>query len=75
MTTRHKLRMAFITIVLLPTSCLAGKSASDQLDVRTEAGAVVAAPNWYENVLWLLALVLMLVWAWAMNRLWNSADK
>ena len=71
---RLKLRMAFITIVLLPTSCLAGKSASDQLGLRTPGGATIAGPTWYENILWLLALALMLVWAWAMNRLWNSRD-
>jgi len=73
--TRHKLRMAFVTVVLLPTSCLAGKSASDQLDARTDGAIIASGPNWYENLLWLIALALMVVWAWAMNRLWNSKDQ
>lgn len=72
MTSRQKLRMAFITIVLLPTSCLAGKSASNMLESRSDEGAIMAGPHWYENILWLLALALMLVWAWAMNRLWQG---
>jgi len=74
MTTRHKLRMAFITIVLLPTSCLAGNSASNMLAGRSDAGRVTAPPQAYENILWLAALALMLVWAWAMNRLWQSRN-
>lgn len=66
------LRSVVLTVVLLPTSCLAGKSASDKLDARTSG--FPEAPYWYENVLWLVAIALMLVWAWAIKRLWEGAE-
>jgi uncharacterized membrane protein YhdT len=66
------LRSVVLTLVLLPTSCLAGSMAADRLDARTSGFA--NSPLWYENVLWLVAVVLMLVWAWAIKRLWEAEN-
>lgn len=68
------LRMIVLTLVLLPTSCFAGKTASDMMSARTMPGAPLDAPLWFENILWLVALTLMFVWAWAINRV-RQRDK
>ncbi|RJY09819.1 hypothetical protein [Aurantiacibacter aquimixticola] len=74
MNRRRILRSAILTLVLLPTSCLAGVTASDRMDARIIARGGAQDPLWYENLLWLVALALMLVWAWAMKRLWEGAE-
>ena len=64
------IRSVLLTLVLLPTSCAAGSMAGYRASDRTNGDVV--GPLWYENLLWLVALGLMLVWAWALKRLWEG---
>ncbi len=72
MNTRLVIRSVILTLVLLPTSCVAGSMAADRLDARTSGFAL--GPMWYENLLWLVAIALMLVWAWAIKRIWEEVE-
>ncbi|VVT06349.1 hypothetical protein [Erythrobacter sp. EC-HK427] len=66
------IRSVLLTLVLLPTSCVAGSMAAERAALRLDGHIVYDGPLWYENVLWLTALGLMLVWAWAIKRLWGG---
>ena len=74
MSRRLVLRSVFLTVVLLPTSCVAGSMAADRSEMRLNGHFVYEGPLWYENLLWLVAIALMLTWAWAMKRLWERAE-
>ena len=61
--------IAIVTLTVLPASCLAGATASNFMSGRQIGGVPLTGAGWLENALWLVAAALVLVWAWAVNRI------
>lgn len=70
--TRKPLLALLTSLLLLPASCACGVMANDIQSVRLGASAGEGGPLWLENLLWLGALALMLVWAHRINRLYRT---
>ncbi len=70
--TRKPLLALLTSVLLLPASCAFGYTANRMQGVRmgTEGGA--ASPLWVENILWIGALALMLVWARQVSKIYRS---
>ena len=69
--TRKPLVALLTSVLLLPASCAFGISANRMQGVRLGTAAGGGGPLWAENLLWIGALVLMLVWARQINRLYR----
>lgn len=70
--TRKPLLALLTSVLLLPASCAFGYTANRMQGVRmgTEGGA--ASPLWVENILWIGALALMLVWARQVSKIYRG---
>ena len=70
--TRKPLLALLTSVLLLPASCACGYTANRMQGVRmgTEGGA--ASPLWAENLLWIGALALMLVWARQVSKIYRA---
>ena len=70
--TRKPLLAILTSVLLLPASCACGYTANRMQGARlgTEGGA--GGPLWAENLLWIGALALMLVWARQIGKLYKS---
>ena len=66
--------IAIVTLTVLPASCLAGATASQFMSGRQIGGVPLTGAGWLENVLWLVAASLVLVWAWAVNRILKRGE-
>ncbi|MDO9369895.1 MAG: hypothetical protein Q7T68_15115 [Sphingopyxis sp.] len=74
--TRKPLVSIVTSILLLPASCACGVMANDIQSVRLGTAAGEGGPLWFENLLWIGALALMLLWARQIGRLYRTdADK
>jgi hypothetical protein len=69
--TRKPLLALLTSLLLLPASCACGVMANDIQSVRLGASAGEGGPLWLENLLWIGALALMLVWAHRIKRLYR----
>ena len=69
---RKPLLVVLTSVLLLPASCACGYSANRMQGVRmgTEGGTV--SPLWAENLLWIGALALMLVWARRVSKIYRA---
>lgn len=70
--TRKPLLAALTSILLLPASCAFGVTANRMQGVRLGTSAGEGGPLWMENLLWVAALALMLVWAHRIKRLYRT---
>ncbi|WP_260582829.1 hypothetical protein [Sphingopyxis sp. PET50] len=61
--TRKALLLLLTSVLLLPASCACGYTANRMQGVRLGTEGGTASPLWTENMLWIGALGLMLVWA------------
>jgi len=70
--TRKPLLALLTSVLLLPASCACGYSANRMQGVRlgTEAGA--GSPLWIENLLWLGALALIILWARQIAKIYRA---
>lgn len=66
---RRLLFAALLSLVLLPASCACGALAGGMRAARIDPHMRSASGGAGENLLWLAALALMIVWAWAAARL------
>jgi hypothetical protein len=65
--------VAFLTsVLLLPASCVCGVMANDIQSVRLGTAAGEGGPLWTENLLWIGALALILLWARQIGRLYRT---
>lgn len=70
--TRKPLVVLLTSILLLPASCACGVMANDIQSVRLGTAAGAGGPLWVENLLWIGALALMLLWARQIGRLYRT---
>ena len=70
--TRKPLLVLLTSLLLLPASCACGYGANRMQGVRlgTEGGA--DSPLWIENLLWLGALALIILWARQIKRIYRT---
>jgi len=70
--TRKPLLAVLTSVLLLPASCACGYTANRMQGARlgTEGGA--GGPLWAENLLWIGALALMLVWARQVSKIYRT---
>ena len=70
--TRKPLLALLTSVLLLPASCACGYSANRMQGVRlgTEAGG--GSPLWIENLLWLGALALIILWARQVSKIYRG---
>lgn len=60
---RKPLLALLASVLLLPASCAGGVAANGMQAVRLGTAAGAGGPLWLENLLWIGALALMLLWA------------
>lgn len=71
--TRKPLIAVLTSVLLLPASCACGIMADSMRAGRSlQMEASINGPLWVENLLWIGALALMLVWARQMGRLYSE---
>lgn len=70
--TRKPLVALLTSVLLLPASCAFGITASRMQGVRLGTAAGAGGPLWAENLLWIGALALMLVWARQIKRIYHT---
>jgi hypothetical protein len=70
--TRKPLLALLASVLLLPASCACGYSANRMQGVRlgTEGGA--DSPLWIENLLWLGALAMIILWARQIAKIYRT---
>jgi len=68
--TRKALLGLLTSILFLPASCACGVLANDIQSARLGTSAGEGGPLWLENLLWIGALALMLLWARQIKRLY-----
>ncbi|WP_077145092.1 hypothetical protein [Sphingopyxis sp. KK2] len=70
--TRKPLLALLTSVLLLPASCACGYTANRMQGVRMGTEGGEASPLWVENLLWIGALALMLVWARQVSKIYRS---
>lgn len=70
--TRKPLLALLTSLLLLPASCACGYSANRMQGVRMGAESGAASPLWAENILWIGALALILVWARQVSKIYRT---
>lgn len=60
------------SVLLLPASCACGYTANRMQGVRLGSEGGLGGPLWIENLLWIGALALMLVWARQIGKLYKA---
>lgn len=70
--TRKPLVALLTSILLLPASCACGVVANGMQGVRLGTDAGAGGPLWIENLLWIGALALMILWARKIGRLYRT---
>ena len=69
---RRPLVALLASVLLLPASCAFGVTANRMQGARLGTSAGEGGPLWVENLLWIGAIVLMLVWARQIGRLYRT---
>lgn len=66
------LLLLLTSLLLLPASCACGYTANRMQGVRlgTEGGAT--SPLWAENMLWIGALALIILWARQVSKIYRT---
>lgn len=70
--TRKPLLALLTSVLLLPASCACGYSANRMQGVRLGSEAGAGSPLWIENLLWLGALVLIILWARQIAKIYRT---
>lgn len=70
--TRKPLLALLASVLLLPASCACGYTANRMQGVRMGTEGGTASPLWAENMLWIGALALMLVWARQVSKIYRA---
>ncbi|MGH6652554.1 MAG: hypothetical protein ACREB7_15630 [Sphingopyxis sp.] len=70
--TRKPLLVLMASLLLLPASCACGYTANRMQGVRLGSEGGAASPLWAENLLWIGALVLMLLWARQVSKIYRT---
>lgn len=70
--TRKPLLLLLISVLLLPASCACGYSANRMQGVRMGSEGGAASPLWAENLLWIGALALIILWARQVSKIYRS---
>lgn len=70
--TRKPLLVLVTSVLLLPASCACGIVAQDMKAGRQGLDVRFTGPLWAENLLWIGALVLMLVWARRVGKIYRT---
>lgn len=70
--TRKPLLALLTSLLLLPASCACGYSANRMQGVRLGSEGGTGAPLWAENILWIGALALILVWARQVSKIYRT---
>lgn len=70
--TRKPLLLLLISVLLLPASCACGYSANRMQGVRMGSEGGTGAPLWAENLLWIGALALIILWARQVSKIYRS---
>ena len=70
--TRKPLLAVLTSVLLLPASCACGYSANRMQGVRMGSEGGTGAPLWAENLLWIGALALILVWARQVSKIYRT---
>jgi hypothetical protein len=70
--TRKPLVALLTSVLLLPASCACGVMASEIQSVRLGTAAGEGRPLWVENLLWIGALALILLWARQIGRIYRT---
>lgn len=68
---RKPLVALLASMLLLPASCACGVMANDIQSVRLGTAAGRGGPLWVENLLWIGALALILLWARQISRIYR----
>jgi len=69
---RKPLLAVLTSVLLLPASCACGYSANRMQGVRMGSEGGAASPLWAENLLWIGALALILVWARQVSKIYRT---
>lgn len=70
--TRKPLLALLTSLLLLPASCACGYSANRMQGVRLGSEAGAGSPLWIENLLWLGALALIILWARQIAKIYRA---
>ncbi|HEV2600027.1 hypothetical protein [Sphingopyxis sp.] len=70
--TRKPFLALLTSLLLLPASCACGYTANRMQGVRIGAEGGTASPLWAENMLWVGALALMLLWARQVSKIYRA---
>jgi len=70
--TRKPLLALLTSVLLLPASCACGYTANRMQGVRMGSEGGAASPLWAENLLWIGALALIILWARQVSKIYRS---
>lgn len=70
--TRKPLLLLLTSVLLLPASCACGYTANRMQGVRLGSEGGTGSPLWAENLLWIGALALILVWARQVSKIYRT---
>ncbi|OHD00499.1 MAG: hypothetical protein A2885_01310 [Sphingopyxis sp. RIFCSPHIGHO2_01_FULL_65_24] len=60
------------SVLLLPASCACGYTANRMQGVRMGSEGGAASPLWAENLLWIGALALIILWARQVSKIYRG---
>ncbi len=69
MTRAMILKLAAVTLLMLPASCATGYVAVDLMGQRTDPRFQADGKLWLENLLWLASLGFMIGWAYYADKI------
>ena len=70
--TSKPLLTVLTSVLLLPASCACGYSANRMQGVRMGSEGGAASPLWAENLLWIGALALIILWARQVSKIYRG---
>jgi len=69
---RKPLLAVLTSVLLLPASCACGYTANRMQGVRMGSEGGAASPLWAENLLWIGALALIILWARQVSKIYRG---